>query len=85
MVSPESIASPTTDSLQLLTDGGFLANNYFGHHRLVITYNKHRINLVTLSLGKLYVAHMRSNDWQVFRGSPYRNLLLYAIKVALVS
>jgi hypothetical protein len=62
-----------------------MANNYFGHHRLVITNYKQHINLVTMSLGKLYVAHMRSNDWQVFRGSPYRNLLLFAIKVVLVS
>jgi hypothetical protein len=52
---------------------------------LVITNNKHRINMVTLSLGKLYVAHMHSNDWQVFRCLSYRSLPLYAIKVALVS
>ena len=85
MVSPESIASPTTDSLQLRTDGGYLANNYFGHHRLVITYNKHCINLETLSLGKLCVAHMRSFDWQDSRGLSYRSLPLLIIKVALVS
>ena len=85
MVSPELIASPTTDSLQLLSDGGFLANNYFGHQRLVITYNKHRINWVTLSLGKLCVAHKRSFNWQVFRGLSYRSLPLLTIKVTLVS
>jgi hypothetical protein len=85
MVSPESIASPTTDSLQLRTDGGYLVNNYFGHHRLVITYIKHRLNLVTLSLGKLCVAHMRSFDWQVFRSLSCRSLPLLTIKAALVS
>jgi hypothetical protein len=52
---------------------------------LVITYNRHRINLVTLSLGKLCVAHMRSFDWPVFRGLSYRGLPLITINVALVS
>jgi hypothetical protein len=85
MVLPESIASPTNDSLQPLTEGGFLATNYFGHHRSVITYNSHCIILVTLSLGKLCVAHKRSLDWQVFRGLSYRSLPLLTIKVAVVS
>jgi hypothetical protein len=85
MVSHESITSPTKDSLQLLADGGFLANNYFSHHYLLITYNKHCINMVTLSLGKLCVAYKRSFDWQVFRGLSYRSLPLLIIKGALVS
>ena len=85
MVLPGSITSPTSDSLQLLADGGFLANNYFSYHYLLITYNKHCTNLVTLSLGKLCVAYKRSFDWQVFRGLSYRSLPLLIIKGALVS
>ena len=85
MVLPGSITSPTTDSLQLLADGCFLANNYFSHHYLLITYNKHCINMVTLSMGKLCVAYKRSFDWQVFSGLSFRSLPLLTIKVALVS
>jgi hypothetical protein len=83
MVSPRSIASPTTVTLQHQTAGGFMANNHLGYHRLVINYFKQGINWVTLSLGKQRITHNHSFDWSVIRELSYRNMLLYVIRVTL--
>jgi transposase-like protein len=79
------VASQSTITLQLSTDGGFVLPYHFGYFRLIVTYFQQCRNLVSLSLGKLYVAHKRSFDLAVFRGLSYRSLPLSTIKVALVS
>jgi hypothetical protein len=85
MSLPGTIAPTATITMQLAAYGGFVATNHFGYLRLVMTYFQQGINLVSLSLGKLRVAHKHSFDLLVFRGLSYRSLPLLTIKVALVS
>jgi hypothetical protein len=80
-----SIASLATIPTQLPTYGGFMAANHSGYLCLVMTYFQQSINLVSLFLGKLRVAHKRSFDLAVSRSLSYRSLPLSTIKVALVS
>jgi hypothetical protein len=80
-----SLSSSTTVTVQLSADGGFMATNLFGSLGLVMTYFQKSINLISLFMSKLCVAHKHSFDLAVFRGLSYRSLPLSTIKVALVS
>jgi len=46
-----------------LTDGGFMATNHLGYHRLAITDCKHCINLATWSFGKQHITYHHPFDW----------------------
>jgi hypothetical protein len=80
-----SIASQATIATQFTAYGGFMAANHFGYLRSIVIHFQHSINLISLFLGKLRVAHKHSFDLQVSRGLSYRSLPLSTIKVALVS
>jgi hypothetical protein len=62
-----------------------MAANHFGYFRSIVTRFQQSINLVSLFLGKLRVAHKHSFDLPVSRSLSYRSLPFSTIKVALVS
>jgi hypothetical protein len=80
-----SITTLATIALRLTAYGRFMASKHKGDFRSIVTYFQQGINLVSLFLGKLCVAHKRSFDCQVLRGLSYGSLPLLTIKVAFVS
>jgi hypothetical protein len=80
-----SITSLAAIPPQLSADGRFMASEHFGDFSSIMVHFQQGINLVSLFLGKLCVAHKHSFDWQVIRGLSYRSLPPLTIKVALVS
>jgi hypothetical protein len=85
MVTPEVIAYLTTDSSQLPNECNFSESDYLGNYCLVKTYNKLCLNLVTLSVNKLFVAYGRAFDWRVVKCLSYPSLPLLTFKVTVVS
>jgi hypothetical protein len=80
-----SIASLATIAAQFTAYGGFVAAYHSGYLCSVMTYFQQSVNLVSLFLGKLRVAHKHSFDLPVSRDLSYRSLPLSTIKVALMS
>ena len=79
------IASLSCITLQFPAYYCFMPLYYPCDPRLCVTCFQQGINLVSLFLGKLFVAHKRSFDLAVFRGLSSFSLTLATFKVAFIS
>jgi hypothetical protein len=80
-----TIAALTSVSPPFSAYSGFVDTYYSSNLSLIMAYFQQGINLVSLFLGKLVVAHKHSFDFQVSRGLYYTGLPLSTFKVALTS
>jgi hypothetical protein len=80
-----TINSLAAVSFQFSANGRFMNSNCFSYLRLIVVTFQKCLNLISLTLGELVVAHKRSFDLSVFRGLYYTSLPLLTFKVALMS